>query len=371
MKKKLKFLNCVLLAILIVLSLCSCGAGAAKTVIDYGDAESFEAALNAGENLEGKVVQFTAVDFRPDSMVGYNVWAGEHLNFISERNPDIKTGDTVVVKANEITSSMGSWFIKYEKVDNAKITEDTITWTETTENEASVETEVVDSNSDAASTGIEGTSSTFSVGGSSSSTVTEELPLEITDYGWYINGGSSYSDSVWVNFCAMIYNPNETLTAEFPKANVTVKNGDGSILSTYTQTGSIVMPGDTITLCGMFSMPAMDISDDAQIIFEADWSDFTSGKTFYEMVRTTDFSFSNVSERNGETENLITGEITNNSSSDLDTVNLSVVLRKDGEIVFMEDTYLYGLKAGQTKAFQIQRYADWPEHDTIECSARP
>ena len=47
MKKKLKFLNCVLLAILIVLSLCSCGAGAAKTVIDYGDAESFEAALNA------------------------------------------------------------------------------------------------------------------------------------------------------------------------------------------------------------------------------------------------------------------------------------------------------------------------------------
>lgn len=52
-----------------------------EVIIDYGDAESFEVALNEGKNLEGKVVRFVAGEFHPDSKLGYNVWAGEHLNF--------------------------------------------------------------------------------------------------------------------------------------------------------------------------------------------------------------------------------------------------------------------------------------------------
>lgn len=84
--------------------------------IDYADAESFEAALNEGEDLEGKIVQFEALELHPDSAVGYNVWAGEHLNFISSSNPDIEVGEIVVVKCKAITSSLGSWFIKYEEL---------------------------------------------------------------------------------------------------------------------------------------------------------------------------------------------------------------------------------------------------------------
>lgn len=94
--------------------------------IDYADAESFEAALNEGEDLEGKIVQFEALELHPDSAVGYNVWAGEHLNFISSSNPDIEVGEIVVVKCKAITSSLGSWFIKYEKVENAVIGDETI-----------------------------------------------------------------------------------------------------------------------------------------------------------------------------------------------------------------------------------------------------
>jgi hypothetical protein len=116
-------------------------------------------------------------------------------------------------------------------------------------------------------------------------------------------------------------------------------------------------------------MPIADITDDAQIVFDVDWSDFTSRNTFYDAIKTTDFTFSNVSERSSSDENYITGEITNDSSTDLDTVNLSIVLRKDGKIVYMENTFVYSLKAGKTKAFEFQRYHSWPEHDTIECSA--
>ena len=108
-----------------------------EVVIDYGDAESFEAALNEGKNLEGKVVQFTAKEIHPNSAIGFNVWAGEHLNFVSSRNPDIEVNDTVTVRTTTIESISGSWIINYEKVDHAVTDENTITASQSKEPEQS------------------------------------------------------------------------------------------------------------------------------------------------------------------------------------------------------------------------------------------
>ena len=113
---------------------------AEEVMIEYGDAESFEAALNEGKNLEGKVVRFIAGEFHPDSKLGYNVWAGEHLNFVSSRNPDIQEGDTVTVRTITVENMMGSWVINYEKVDNAVVGEDTITYSKPKETTAATTT---------------------------------------------------------------------------------------------------------------------------------------------------------------------------------------------------------------------------------------
>ena len=125
MQRKLEKLASAILSVVLVFALCACTAAAPKTVIDYADAGSFEAALNRGENLEGKVVQFKAMELHPQSAYGYNIWAGEHLNFVSEKNPDVKGGDTLTVKATSIESIIGSWIIHYEKVENAVIGENT------------------------------------------------------------------------------------------------------------------------------------------------------------------------------------------------------------------------------------------------------
>ncbi len=303
--------------------------------IDYADAESFEAALNEGEDLEGKIVQFEALELHPDSAVGYNVWAGEHLNFISSSNPDIEVGEIVVVKCKVITSSLGSWFIKYEKVDNAVIGDETIS-----------------SDKENATTSI--------------NNETEQLPLELVDYGSYI--GESSEDMVYVNFCGMIHNPNEDLIAEFPTILVTVKDSEGAVLATEKQVGSIVMPGDTITLCGMFSILETNMTAEAQIYYDVEWSDYTKSTSMYSAAKTTDFDITNISEFSGS-ENSVTGEIKNNFSEDIDNINISMVLRKDGKIVYMENTFLDNLGTGQTKAFEFESYHDWPEHDTVEVSA--
>ena len=381
----------VLMLVLMIIGLYGCGIS--TTPIDYGDAESFEAALNAGENLEGKVVRFTATELHPDSASGYNVWAGEHLNFISSRNPDIKAGDTVVVRTHTIESIMGSWLITYEKVPNAEMTDATITSGSDVSSElngadsadtSSVEAQSDDSESTATgksenTTAFVTESDTSSDSGSASGTASfsagsytyEELPLEVTDYGWYIEEPSSFDDNVYVDYCVMIHNPNKDLVAQFPTAVITVRGGDGSILATEEHVGSIVMPEDTVTLTSMFSMLAQDLAEDSQITFDVECDEFSTDAGYYDGVKCSEFEFTNVSERNSSSENHITGEITNNSSIDVDTANVSMVLRKDGEIVFMENTFVDGLKAGKTKAFDFQRYNAWPEHDTIECSAMP
>ena len=82
--------------------------------LDYADAASFEAALNNDEKVNGKVVQFVVNSYKPDSALGINCWAGEHLNFISENELDVVAGDVIIGYVSEEPSEvLGSWKIPY------------------------------------------------------------------------------------------------------------------------------------------------------------------------------------------------------------------------------------------------------------------
>jgi len=85
--------------------------------VDYENVTDFEAALNAGEELTGKVVKFAVNEFVPNSTFGYNLQAGEHLNFCSAKNPGAKKGDTVIAKVTDIQSMLGSYIVEYELIE--------------------------------------------------------------------------------------------------------------------------------------------------------------------------------------------------------------------------------------------------------------
>ena len=106
------------LSVVLVLCLIGCIAtGCGSTVsIDYEEVADFESALNNGEDLTGKTVTFTVKAVVPDSAFGYNLQAGEHLNFCSSKNPGAKEGDTVTVKVIEVKSVLGSYIISYKKI---------------------------------------------------------------------------------------------------------------------------------------------------------------------------------------------------------------------------------------------------------------
>lgn len=88
--------------------------------LDYDDVKAFESALNSGDNLEGKTVQFKVNKLEPQSAFGYNLITGEHLNFVSSENPNAKEGDLVTVKVKQVQSMLGSWLIQYDMISVSK-----------------------------------------------------------------------------------------------------------------------------------------------------------------------------------------------------------------------------------------------------------
>ena len=99
-----------------------------KEEIDYKTAEEFEKALNDGKKVKGKIVMFVVNEYKPDSSLGINCWAGEHLNFISEKELEVEKGNVVIGKiTEEPTTILGSWKIEYEAIEikkDSSITED-------------------------------------------------------------------------------------------------------------------------------------------------------------------------------------------------------------------------------------------------------
>lgn len=86
----------------------------AKTEIEYYTDTDFEKLLNSGKNMTGETVKLKVLDYKPDTRYGNNMWAGEHLNFISENERHVRTGDTLIVTITDAVKSHGSWFMTYE-----------------------------------------------------------------------------------------------------------------------------------------------------------------------------------------------------------------------------------------------------------------
>lgn len=123
MKKVLSFI--VLFAL--VFSFVGCDSNTVDDIsgytIDYPNAETFESALNDGTTVKGTVVQFYVKEYAPDSILGINCHAGEHLNFLFKDDLDVESGDTIVVKITEEPSKvflLGSWKVPCEFLEFGK-----------------------------------------------------------------------------------------------------------------------------------------------------------------------------------------------------------------------------------------------------------
>ena len=87
-------------------------------IVDYPDVNVFEQAVNNGEDLVGKTVTFTVSGVRPDSVLGYNLYGGEHLNFVSDEGKGINEGDEITVIVTDVKRVLSdSYKVSYVLLD--------------------------------------------------------------------------------------------------------------------------------------------------------------------------------------------------------------------------------------------------------------
>lgn len=384
MKQKRTIALIIALCLLIpLLSACSAGASNASssTVVDYGDERAFEAALNRGENLEGKVVRIYVSEFHPDSALGYNLWSGEHLNFISARNPNIKAGETVAVRATSIENRLGSWVISYDVVTDWIIDSSTIVSEQIDEVDRTNAEPQEPDEPDVTENGTESNTppptlpsilvpkTTDSPSGNSS-TETQLTPkpgsnefkdLVVEESGYFLVQGY-FGTYLYYGF--YLYNPNESKIVQFPTVRITARDADGALLGTEDQVMNVIYPLERYAHgFQAFKVDEVPASVSFEVETPKEWNikSVSTEKPYSPLVVV------NYMKRNDK----IVGEINNPNDYAIDLVAVTAIFRdSDGNLVCGDTTFVDDVAAGTTTPFEMSISSYFSAFD-FEMDAKP
>ena len=190
--------------------------------------------------------------------------------------------------------------------------------------------------------------------------------LELVDKGYraYIDYSAK---TIYVYYCGIVHNPSNKV-AMFPKVEITaVDSDDGKVLGHGSTLDFRIMPGDTVAISDSFAFGFDKSSGSAQLQVTVSDNGFRDSVAYCN-ARSTDFSITDLAEIS-DLAHPITGKITNNFSEDATSVNLTLLLRKNGSIVYSNSTSVDGLKAGETKEFSFWRNQRIPKYDSVEVLA--
>ena len=193
--------------------------------------------------------------------------------------------------------------------------------------------------------------------------------LEIVESGYTVMAPNSIGD-IYLTYAVTIKNNNKKMAVDFPVISVTGRSESGSILFSEEQTLGTILPGDTVSW-------ANDIIDckgetPASVDIKVEGGDFVKpAQSINNTVPSSDFTIENLSEVPGDFDYAVTGEITNNSDTDYDSVAVTVILKNQGKVVGGFTGYADNLSAGKQSAFDISSFmSDLPAHDSIEVVAQ-
>lgn len=80
--------------------------------------DELEQKLNDNEDVINKIVEFKTKDNPVSNSYGYDIFAGEHLNFVSYDEPNIKKDDIVIARIIDVEKIMNSYIIRYKLISN-------------------------------------------------------------------------------------------------------------------------------------------------------------------------------------------------------------------------------------------------------------
>lgn len=197
----------------------------------------------------------------------------------------------------------------------------------------------------------------------------DEGELEIVESGYTVMAPNSIGD-IYLTYAITIKNNNKKMAVEFPSITVTGRSESGSILFSEEQTLGTILPGDSVS----WGDDAVDCKGEtpASVDIKVEGGDFVKPeRSINNTVPSSDFAIENLSEVPSDFDYAVTGEITNNSDTDYDSVAVTVILKNQGKVMGGFTGYADNLSAGKQSAFDISSFmSDLPAHDSIEVVAQ-
>lgn len=87
-----------------------------KVTPDYNSDQEAREALDAGKDLEGKIIKITVARQKTND-VATGLYTDSHLAFISKENPNVENGETIIVKINSKISQDDMYYsFFYERI---------------------------------------------------------------------------------------------------------------------------------------------------------------------------------------------------------------------------------------------------------------
>ena len=183
--------------------------------------------------------------------------------------------------------------------------------------------------------------------------------LKVTEAGYQV------TESKYANGVIVVQNDNKKRAYENAEVKVTAYDTDDKVLSTSSAYIVSIQPGEKQAY-----YYTIDTNDEtiSRIEYKVKAKETVSPDN--KRAKSSDFEFIGTNERIDEEygDSSITGTLKNNSKQDVEFLELTVVFKKDGNVVGGYTTYADDLEAGDETSFEINAY-DAPEHDAYELYA--
>lgn len=189
----------------------------------------------------------------------------------------------------------------------------------------------------------------------------EPQNVNLLDSGW-----ASYKSGDWthVRYAVKIENPNSEYVIEFPEIIITAKDAEGKILSTDERVLNSISAGDTIYYGDEIFFEGNEPETVEISVSNSDRNFKKQDDSEY--VKQSELVVSNISMNVGSYNIKYTGEITNNSSVDLNSVAVIIIYKQADKIVGGDIEYVNDLMSGSTKAFELSADSDMTQYDSYE-----
>lgn len=198
------------------------------------------------------------------------------------------------------------------------------------------------------------------------SSPSSRVQLTLSDTGYYLENPDPYSENQRIVFWGRVHNNSKEYTAPIVHLEGTARGRENRVLDTEPAYGPEIAPGSSAWMVGQ-----LDCGNQTPhgVTFRS-YCLYTDQDPDAHTAGPKEFTISDISQKKDDYSNQVTGTVTYTGKKELESARVIVFLKKDGKIVYAEDTPV-DVRKSSSSTFEVVLYPDRiPRYDQLEVIAQ-